>query len=258
MFILYSVIFIDDEDMIRENIKYLADYSGNGFSLDKVFDNLHDAEKYMAENHVDLVMVDIVIGDESGLDFAEYCADKYPDTIVVIISAYKEFEYARRALDCNVFSYVPKPTTYDMLNNVLKKAHIKLEKIYTSYELLPARGEDGQKAEKVKKYIEETVFADRNMTRESVANFIGMTPTYFSKWFKSNFSKSYVHYINDVKIRRAMKLLRETDMPLNDICLECGYYTLHYFMNKFYEINGMTPNEYRKSGSLKNSEQDNR
>lgn len=244
---MYSAIFIDDEDMIRENIKYLADFEGNGISLDATFSNLTDATEYMLKNNVDMVLADIVIGSESGLDFAEYCAEKYPDVIVIVISAYKEFKYAKRALDCRVFSYISKPTDYDELNETLKRASEKIALAYERKKRSFQQPQESSKVAKVREFIEDNVFSEKNMTREYVAEYIGMTPTYFSRWFKSNFSTSYVHYINNLKIKKAMKMLEETNLSLNDICLECGYYTLHYFMNKFYEINGMTPNEYRKS-----------
>ena len=71
--------------------------------------------------HPDVVFVDIRMPGLSGLEVIEHFYKKYPDMIFVLVSAYKEFEYARKGMELGVHSYLDKPVTMDKLKNTLEK-----------------------------------------------------------------------------------------------------------------------------------------
>jgi transcriptional regulator GlxA family with amidase domain len=54
-----------------------------------------------------------------------------------------------------------------------------------------------------------------------------------------------VDYINDVRIRHAMKLLRTTDAPVLDIAYACGFGNIGHFIQTFKQATGKKPLEYR-------------
>ena len=64
--------------------------------------------------------------DISGLDIARYLYHSNPDTKVVFLSAYEEFEYARQAISYGIHSYLVKPIALESLKNVLNEVYMQL------------------------------------------------------------------------------------------------------------------------------------
>ena len=54
-----------------------------------------------------------------------------------------------------------------------------------------------------------------------------------------------MEYLNEYRIKQAMRLLKETDLPVMEVCLECGYNNLGNFLRAFKKYTEMTPLKYR-------------
>lgn len=80
-----------------------------------------------------------------------------------------------------------------------------------------------------------------------------MNEQYFCRFFKKALGKSPVSYINEYRIKQAIILLQTTDLPVMDICLDCGFHNLGNFLREFKKDTGFTPLQYRKHFSPKKS-----
>ena len=74
-----------------------------------------------------------------------------------------------------------------------------------------------------------------------------MTPTSFCRMFKLKTKKSFVEYLNEIRVSKACKFLLETDLSMSEIAYECGYKTASNFNKLFKKFMGMTPSEFKKS-----------
>jgi AraC-like DNA-binding protein len=79
-----------------------------------------------------------------------------------------------------------------------------------------------------------------------IAKIAHLTPTSFCRMFKIKTKKSFVEYLNEVRISNACKLLIETEMGVSEIAYDCGYKTASNFNQLFKKLTGTTPKEYRK------------
>lgn len=79
-----------------------------------------------------------------------------------------------------------------------------------------------------------------------IAEIANLTPTSFCRMFKLKTNKSFVEYLNEIRISNACKLLIETDRGIAEIAYKCGYKTVSNFNQLFKKITGITPKEYRK------------
>jgi AraC-like DNA-binding protein len=87
----------------------------------------------------------------------------------------------------------------------------------------------------------------RAISLEEIADITSMSPSAFSRYFKSRTQKSFVQFLNEIRIGHACKLLHNEEYSVSDVCYECGYNNLTNF-NKFFKIQKkMTPSEYRKT-----------
>jgi AraC-like DNA-binding protein len=68
---------------------------------------------------------------------------------------------------------------------------------------------------------------------------------HFIRTFKQTFGETPHRYLQRRRLERAMALLRETDRPVTDICLEVGFTSLGTFSRTFARVLGMSPTAYR-------------
>ena len=79
-----------------------------------------------------------------------------------------------------------------------------------------------------------------------VASRFGLTPQYFCTFFKEHFGRTLIQHINLLRIQRASRYLRETDLPIMEVGFLVGFENFSYFIKRFREVFACTPTEYRK------------
>lgn len=80
-----------------------------------------------------------------------------------------------------------------------------------------------------------------------LADQVNMNEQYFCRFFKKIIGKSPMEYLNEMRIKQSMRLLRDTDESVMNISLECGFNNLGNYMRTFKKHIGSTPLQYRKS-----------
>lgn len=80
-----------------------------------------------------------------------------------------------------------------------------------------------------------------------VAARFGLSPKYFCSFFKDNLGRTLMQHINLLRIERASRLLRETDLPVLDVCMSVGFDNCSYFIKRFRAVYGCTPTAYRRA-----------
>jgi transcriptional regulator GlxA family with amidase domain len=78
-----------------------------------------------------------------------------------------------------------------------------------------------------------------------VADFVNLTPNSFSRYFSQRTRKSFVTFVNEVRLNHATKLLQENNKSVAEICYECGFSNLSNFNRQFknkYRINPLAYN----------------
>lgn len=97
---MYSVMIVDDEKAIRENLPHAVDFEGHGFRVFSVAKNGKDALEKFLETPVDIVFLDICMPVMDGLGFLKELSIKKELKMpyVIMLSGYSDFEYARTAI----------------------------------------------------------------------------------------------------------------------------------------------------------------
>ncbi len=94
------------------------------------------------------------------------------------------------------------------------------------------------------KYIDRNY--DKELSVEDVAKISMLSQSYFSYLFKSITAKTFTEYLNDLRISKAMELLRSTDKRVLDICYDVGFNNVNHFNRLFRQKTGITPMVYRR------------
>src|SRR5208283_4346850 len=116
-------LIVDDEANIRKSLKLLLaetgfeTYQGSG---------LAEAAPLIAQHYFDLAIVDLRLGDGSGIDLLKELKDISPDTVVLIITAFASTETAISAMKLGAYDYVTKPFNIDEIRIALKNIKEKI------------------------------------------------------------------------------------------------------------------------------------
>lgn len=117
------VLIVDDEFNIAMLIKKLIQWEKIGLECVNVVDNGEAAYNIISNEKPDIVITDIRMPKINGLDLISMTKKVNGNIYFIVISGYKEFEYAHKALQYGVNDYLLKPVNEEELNKVLEKIH---------------------------------------------------------------------------------------------------------------------------------------
>jgi AraC-like DNA-binding protein len=90
----------------------------------------------------------------------------------------------------------------------------------------------------------------RNISLQEIAELTHLTPQSFCRFFKNRTRKSFIQFVNEVRIGQACRKLVEEDWTVAEVAYACGFSNLSNFNRFFKEATGKTPRAYRHEISL--------
>ena len=90
---------------------------------------------------------------------------------------------------------------------------------------------------------------DKKLSVDQLSSKVGFSKYHFARIFKENTGITVIQHINAIRCDHASFLLRETQKPISEICLECGFESPSYFAKTFAATYGILPSEHRKKYS---------
>ncbi|WP_435163509.1 helix-turn-helix domain-containing protein [Paenibacillus glycanilyticus] len=85
------------------------------------------------------------------------------------------------------------------------------------------------------------------LTLAKVANYAGLSATYFSECFSKQVGLSYQNYLQQLRLKFAKSLLASTDLTITEVCFAAGFNTVPHFERVFKQTYHQTPSGYRKT-----------
>ncbi|MFI5367794.1 MAG: response regulator [Spirochaetia bacterium] len=124
----YTISIVDDEPRVRKGLAKLIGSRGEAWKVSKLFSSGHAALEAARAERMDVILADIRMPGVDGLELANALRAASPDTVVVIMSGYKEFDYARRAMKVGVLDFIVKPIEEEELFAVLDRARAEVDR----------------------------------------------------------------------------------------------------------------------------------
>ena len=93
-------------------------------------------------------------------------------------------------------------------------------------------------------YIDHNL--SKNLTLAQMSQMFGYNATYFSKFFYRHTGTHFSHYVLRRRIDGARQLLLTTQLPLEQMAKQLGFYVASHFVRKFQEVEGISPSRYRR------------
>ena len=199
------MIIVDDEAELREGISNYFPWESLNIHVAGIFENGKTALAYMKTHGVDIMLTDIRMPFMDGLELIERAKAVSPQTAYVILSGYREFEYAKKGLLLGVKDYILKPTKYSQIYEVFSRITAELDHASAGRR----REEKMPDAETsvisgVKKYV-RTNYA--HVTLDGVAEYVHLNPYYLSTCFKQQTGEKFSDYVLRVRMEAAAALI---------------------------------------------------
>lgn len=88
-----------------------------------------------------------------------------------------------------------------------------------------------------------------DLSLHQVAEHVNVSPSHLSKIFSQQTGTTFIEYLTQIRIQKAMELLLTTNLKIYEVAERSGYNDSHYFSNLFKKVTGMTTREFRKAYS---------
>lgn len=121
-----KLLIVDDEPWIIEGLKRQLNWEEMGIEVAGEAGNGEEAVKVLLECNPSIVLADIRMPKMDGLKLAKYISENKPDIVVILISGYADFNYAKKAIEYGVTSYVTKPIEDEELEEGVQAALQKI------------------------------------------------------------------------------------------------------------------------------------
>lgn len=130
---MFTLVIADDEQRICDSIQQMISSAFPQVSILGVFHDGLSLRQFLQTNRVDMLITDIEMPRVSGLDIAKQLDAEGHPSYILMITAYQEFDYARRALESHVDSFLTKPYTTKALEAEVRKGlNLIVAQRYTS------------------------------------------------------------------------------------------------------------------------------
>lgn len=121
------VFLVEDESTIRSTLRDTVPWGQLGYEFVGEATDGEMALPLIGSTHPDVLITDIKMPFMDGLSLSKLVLKEFPNTKIIIISGYDDFEYARQAIEIGVEQYLLKPITKANLMNVLREVKEKIE-----------------------------------------------------------------------------------------------------------------------------------
>ncbi len=277
---MYKVLIVDDEPVICEGLKRSVPWDRYQCEVvGTAEDGLEGLEK-MRELRPDILFSDIAMNNMDGLAMVAAIRSEYPDTQVCLLTGYRNFEYAQRAITLGVTRFLLKPSRMSEIEEAISAMTQRLGASRDTQTDVVDSLWDMQKEEE--RYLYETFLKecpDSEDPRESAAGrsrnmgangyvvksaLVYMLANYRSKltltdvadhcfvssWHLSRLLNQYTgrgffEIINQIRVDEAKQLLTGTADRVSDIAEAVGFLDVAHFSRIFKTFTKVSPKEYR-------------
>jgi two-component system, response regulator YesN len=257
---MFRLLIVDDEFAIRNGIASYFPWAGLGIEVGAVCQDGLEALALTQAEDFDFILCDIRMPRMDGIAFVEALRAGGSEVDVVFISAHKDFEYAKRAIDLGVKHYIVKPAGYEELNEVFSRLVKEREA-----KLLAARDEAGAgtaagasaaapvgtsaeapRGQSLAERLALILGGDlRGLCLATASSLLGLSPNYLSTRLRAETGKTFSELLADARMSRARLLLADRSNRVADVAALVGYADCKSFIRAFGHRFGKPPSAFR-------------
>lgn len=244
---LNRIISVEDIQM-AQNVDTLDDIEITSFGeIEKTRTMLEKFLNNGAEDEID-EFVDVYINELPEENLKSVLMRQYiiMDAYIVMMSFCEKIEGIEGEMQAQSEELKNSMKTIQTLEEIKNYIRMLLKKIIGVRDTISGR-RYSDIIEIAKDQIRKTYMSDE-ISLNTIAAEVGMSPSYFSSIFSKEMGKTFVEYLTEIRMDRAKELLMCSSMKTSEIGYEVGYKDPHYFSYIFKKTQNCTPKEFRARG----------
>lgn len=244
---LNRIISVEDIRM-AQNVDTLDDIEITSFGeIEKTRTMLEKFLNNGAEDEID-EFVDVYINELPEENLKSVLMRQYiiMDAYIVMMSFCEKIEGIEGEMQAQSEELKNSMKTIQTLEEIKNYIRMLLKKIIGVRDTISGR-RYSDIIEIAKDQIRKTYMSDE-ISLNTIAAEVGMSPSYFSSIFSKEMGKTFVEYLTEIRMDRAKELLMCSSMKTSEIGYEVGYKDPHYFSYIFKKTQNCTPKEFRARG----------
>lgn len=253
---MYKVVIIDDEPIIVEGLSRVIKWDEYGCTLAGTAYNGKEGLELIREKKPDIIFSDIAMPGMDGLKMIAAIRVEQPDTMISILTGYRDFDYAQAAIRLGVSRFLLKPSNLSELEEAVQFMVEELKKkdalaaIRTEEDIVEKKSESITEGSAgsfiVKNAIEymENNYKEK-LTLSELAEKMFVSQWHLSKLLNKHTKKSFSDLLNEIRIKKAKQLLKDPSLRVGDVAEMVGFSDIAHFSRVFKKYTEMSANEYR-------------
>ena len=242
---MYGAYIVDDESLMIESVIGTVSWAENGFEVIGSSTNPLLAVDEIISLKPDLVISDLKMPQMDGLTLMKTLRDAGENCEFVMLSAFGEFEASRDFFKMDGFDYLLKPLDPQDAESVLEKLWRKIAKKNNVTPVTSPISTKTTNFDSLVKHISENYGKKVNL--KSLSREFNISANYICTLFAKHYNSTLTTFITGIRMREAARMLKETDSPLKEVAILCGYPDYFYFSRTFKAHFGVPPLEYRQA-----------
>ena len=160
---LLKLVIVDDEPILLQGLLHTYDWAAMGFEVAGSAQSGEQAIEVIRKVQPHVVLTDIRMKQISGLMVMEEIQKTDLDCLFIVLSAYRDFDYAQQACDLGAFAYLLKPIEDEKLQETMRSAYqscmerMEYEAKYESWEKLLGKDRNSFLQMVIQKYIQNRI-----------------------------------------------------------------------------------------------------
>lgn len=260
---MYKVAIIDDEPLIVEGLSKTIEWEKWNCQVTGFAYNGREGMELIRKEQPDIIISDINMPEMDGLKMIAGLRSEFPNMQLIILTGYREFEYARQAIELGVSRFLLKPSKMNELYEAIEAVTDRLRqlKVASDERLETEENEQAEQDQDVLYNNEANSFIVKNALeyiRENyqeklrlidVADQVYVSQWHLSKLLNKHTGKTFSEILNGARMERAKELLKDPSLRIYDVAEMVGFQDLAHFSRVFKKMEGMSANEYRNTHS---------
>lgn len=249
---MYKAVMVDDEIWALRGLQTIIRWNDYNIEICAACKDAEEALEAVKNYNPDVLFTDIRMPVTSGMELLDRVNENGNRMLTVIVSAYRDFDVAKEAIEKKVFSYLVKPLDRTEVRELAERIKEKLDlesdnKSECTESFDQKFGitlSENKTVAEIQKFLCENL--EKKYSTKEIADRFFISEAYLYELFKKNTGITINGFLKTVKMNRAEKLLRETELQVREIAESLGYDDPGYFGKLFRAEYGVTPEIYRK------------
>ena len=241
---MYGVVLVDDERLIIRGLSTVVPWEELGCRVAGTASDGRQGLALIRETRPDIVLTDIRMPNMDGLTMLAALRSEYPRMQMSVLTAYRDFDFARQALNLGVCRYLLKPSRMDELEEAIRTMVSRLDALPPD----PAAGEEAAAGNFIVQaalaYMRENC-ASHGLSLNDVADHVYVSQWHLSKLLNRETQQSFFDLLGAMRVEKARQLLGDPSRRIHEIAEASGFSDVAHFSKSFKKYIGCTPSEYR-------------